>query len=292
MDPRLRKHLETLSEPIPWVEGNTIPWDNPAFSARMLEEHLSQQHDAASRRTQTIDAHVAWIHESLLRGAPGSVLDLGCGPGLYCQRLAQLGHACTGIDFSPASIAHARAEAQRAGLGISYVFSDLRSAPFGSGHELAMLLFGEASVFHPDDLRDILRRAVAALSASGQLVLETHPFAAVEAMAAPPVHEFSSPGGLWSDRPHHGVRRAYWDSERCAITHRYLILDHQTGEITVSTGSYQAWTEPQLLELLREVGLQKIQCFPSLAGPGDAGQEDLVVYVATRETRTSTEARG
>ena len=35
--------------PEPWVEGRTIPWDDPGFSQRMLREHLSQQHDGASR---------------------------------------------------------------------------------------------------------------------------------------------------------------------------------------------------------------------------------------------------
>ena len=36
--------------PAPWAEGEKIPWDEPEFSARMLHEHLSQKHDAASRR--------------------------------------------------------------------------------------------------------------------------------------------------------------------------------------------------------------------------------------------------
>ena len=28
--------------PTPWVEGDNIPWQDPAFSERMLVEHLSQ----------------------------------------------------------------------------------------------------------------------------------------------------------------------------------------------------------------------------------------------------------
>jgi 2-polyprenyl-3-methyl-5-hydroxy-6-metoxy-1,4-benzoquinol methylase len=54
---------------------------------------------------------VAWIHAELLGGTPTDVLDLGCGPGLYTERLAALGHRCVGIDVSPASIAFARARA-------------------------------------------------------------------------------------------------------------------------------------------------------------------------------------
>ena len=68
--------------PVPWDEGDNIPWHDPDFSRRMLREHLSQAHDAASRRTETIDQHVAWIHQTLLRDRPTRILDLGCGPGL------------------------------------------------------------------------------------------------------------------------------------------------------------------------------------------------------------------
>ncbi|EML7085619.1 SAM-dependent methyltransferase, partial [Klebsiella oxytoca] len=36
-------------------EERKIPWDEPAFSQRMLENHLSQEHDWASRRLAVIE---------------------------------------------------------------------------------------------------------------------------------------------------------------------------------------------------------------------------------------------
>ena len=55
------------SEPLtPWAEGEKIPWDDPEFGARMLSEHLSQNHNAASRRTDKIDQHTSWIHHHIL----------------------------------------------------------------------------------------------------------------------------------------------------------------------------------------------------------------------------------
>ena len=89
--------------PQPWDEGENIPWNDPEFSQRMLAEHLTQEHDAASRKFAKIDRHVQWIHKNVLGGKPARILDLGCGPGLYALRLARLGHQHTGIDFSPAS---------------------------------------------------------------------------------------------------------------------------------------------------------------------------------------------
>lgn len=84
-----------------------IPWHDADFSRRMLREHLSQDHDAASRRYPQIDRAVAWIHEIVLGGRPSSILDLACGPGFYTHRFTGLGHTCIGIDFGPASIEYA-----------------------------------------------------------------------------------------------------------------------------------------------------------------------------------------
>ena len=116
MHQNIRKLMGRASPPTPWSEGETIPWNDPAFSRRMLREHLSQAHDAASRRTETIEAHVAYIRTLLPEDRPARILDLGCGPGLYAQRLAAAGHQVRGIDFSPASIEYARAQAISAGL--------------------------------------------------------------------------------------------------------------------------------------------------------------------------------
>lgn len=72
-------------------EESKIPWDDPAFSQRMLENHLSQDHDWASRKLAVIEQQVAWVASQL----PASVriLDLGCGPGFYTRLLAERGFA-------------------------------------------------------------------------------------------------------------------------------------------------------------------------------------------------------
>ena len=131
------------------TEGEKIPWHEPAFSKRMLEEHLSQSHDLASRRSERIDGHVSWIDGEILSHRPSRILDLACGPGLYSERLARLGHECVGIDYSPASIEYARERARRDQLRCSYREEDLRTAQFGQDFDLALLIFGELNVFAP-----------------------------------------------------------------------------------------------------------------------------------------------
>jgi 2-polyprenyl-3-methyl-5-hydroxy-6-metoxy-1,4-benzoquinol methylase len=151
------------SYPEPWSEGDNIPWSDPDFSERMLKEHLSQDHDAASRRGEIIDQHVAWIHSEVLSGASSKALDLGCGPGLYTSRLAKLGHECVGIDYSPASVAYAAEHARGEDLRCEYRQEDIREAEYGESFGLVMLINGELNVFAPEDAKGILRKCHAAL---------------------------------------------------------------------------------------------------------------------------------
>jgi len=157
---RLDELIRRATPPAPWSEGENIPWFEPAFSARMLREHLSQDHDLASRRETLIEQQVGWIHQTLLEARATTVLDLGCGPGLYAQRLARLGHACVGIDYSPAAIAYARQQAAEERLTCRYELRDMRGGGYGmygGGFGLAMLIYGEFNAFPRETAADILR---------------------------------------------------------------------------------------------------------------------------------------
>jgi 2-polyprenyl-3-methyl-5-hydroxy-6-metoxy-1,4-benzoquinol methylase len=199
---KLLELIDLPRTPAPWSEGEKIPWDEPTFSERMLREHLTQEHDLASRRTHKIDAHVEWIHRHGLGGRPSQVLDLGCGPGLYTSRLARLVHTCLGIDFSPASIAYAVETAREEGLDCTYLQGDIRQADYGSGFDLAMLIYGEFNVFRPVDACLILRKARAALRDGGTLILESSTFEAIRREVQSGASWYASSGGLFSARSH------------------------------------------------------------------------------------------
>jgi SAM-dependent methyltransferase len=268
--------VDRTAKPAPWSEGDNIPWHEPGFSGRMLKEHLSQEHDAASRRTATIERHVEWIHTSLLSPQLGSVLDLGCGPGLYSSRLARLGHRCTGIDYSPASIAYAREVAASENLLCRYELGDLRTADYGTGYGLAMLIYGELNVFRPQDARTILRKAHGALAEGGQLLLEPHTFATVQAIGEEGASWYSSQGGLFSDRPHLCLQESHWDGVTQTATVRYFVVDGRTGDVTRYAQSFQAYSDDELWSVLAECGFGEPRVYPSLAGELDGSEDSLI----------------
>ena len=282
---KLSDLVHRLPVPEPWTEGQKIPWDDPEFSKRMLREHLSQEHDAASRRIETVDKHVEWIHHRLLSGNPTRILDLGCGPGLYTSRLAKLGHECVGIDFSPASVAYAREQAEKEQLRCTYLQQDIRVADYGTEYGLIMLIFGEFNVFRPEDARLILGKAHRALVGNGILLLEAHTSAAVRKIGERPPSWHSADSGLFSDEPHVVLQETFWDSEAGTTTERYFTIDARTGDMARHASSMQAYTDQQYESLLADCGFGGVGFHESLTGRADERQRDLVVIVSRRQAR-------
>ncbi|MGL4208256.1 MAG: class I SAM-dependent methyltransferase, partial [Candidatus Adiutrix sp.] len=163
----------------PWVGGEKIPWDDPEFSARMLANHLSQDHDWASRREDIIKQQIRWVNAQL-GDKPKNILDLACGPGLYTHHLAKLGHNCVGVDFSPASIDYAQKKAHEAKLTAQYVLSDIRHYQDDTTYDCVMFVFGEFNVFSETDARLILRSCAKLLKPQGLFILEAHTFDAIK----------------------------------------------------------------------------------------------------------------
>jgi len=279
---RLADLWQRAIPPEPWREGDNIPWNDPAFSARMLDEHLSQAHDAASRRAVTIDRQVAWIHGTLLRDRPTTILDLGCGPGLYTSRLAQLGHACVGIDFSPAAIAYARATADAQQLDCRYRLEDLRSAAFGSGYGLAMCVFGEINVFPRDQAATLLKKAYDALVRGGLLLLEAHTYAAILQIGEHAPTWFTAESGLFGTTPHLCLVEHFWDAQASAATTRYHVIERDTGSMTHLAQSFQAYTQQEYTALLQACGFDDVAFAASLSGAPEPDYRDLLVVMARK----------
>jgi SAM-dependent methyltransferase len=268
--------------PEPWSEGDNIPWHDPGFSARMLKHHFPQGHDAASRRSETIDRQVRWIQHGLLGGRPTRILDLGCGPGLYASRLARLGHACTGIDFGPASVAYAVEEARREALDCTYHLADIRTADYGDGYGLAMLIYGEFNIFRPGDAGLILDKVRRALAPGGLLLLEPHTAGYVEELGREPSTWYTAERGLFSDRPHLQLEEHCWDVERRVATTRHYTVDAENGEVTRYASSMQTYTDDDYRSLLEAHGYGEVAFFPSLAGPEGEPHPGLFALVAKK----------
>lgn len=264
--------------PAPWIDGDNIPWNDPEFSRRMLHEHLTDEHDLASRRPAVVDAHVARIHAEVLDGQASRILDLACGPGLYLNRLARLGHHGVGIDFSPASIEYAREIADLENLPIEYLQRDIRTADFGTGFDLAMMLYGQLNVFRREKASDIVDRAAAALGPGGSLVLEVQTTDHLERSGEAPASWSTHTEGLFSNRPHLLLQESMWDDASRSATERFWVIDAETGVTERHALTSMAYSDDELIALIESAGLRISDRWESFL----PGQTDpaLTVWIA------------
>ncbi|HEY5730513.1 MAG TPA: class I SAM-dependent methyltransferase [Anaerolineales bacterium] len=91
MNDIIKQLIELQQKPAPFTPGEALFWNDPYISMQMLKAHLDPNIDAASRKPEIIDRSVRWLMGTLGLKAGASILDLGCGPGLYASRFARAG---------------------------------------------------------------------------------------------------------------------------------------------------------------------------------------------------------
>jgi SAM-dependent methyltransferase len=103
---------------------------------------------------------------------PGRALDVAAGEGRNALWLAERGWDVTAVDFSRVAIAKGRARAAAAGLAVRWQIADVTVTPFGVAEfDLVAVLYLHLP---PDQIRDVLTRAAAAVAPSGRLVVLGH----------------------------------------------------------------------------------------------------------------------
>lgn len=159
--------------PRPFDPASELDWSEPAYSRRLLREHLDQTHDGASRREGLVDAHVRRLAR-LLPAPPAEILDAGCGPGLYAVRLGAMGYCVHGVDVGPAVIRHARRSAQLAGLQgqVHFDVADLRSLPVSPRYDAVILIYYVLENLTVRSQVAALRRLSRCLRPGGRLIAE------------------------------------------------------------------------------------------------------------------------
>jgi SAM-dependent methyltransferase len=161
-----------LEKPEPFTPGEPLFWDDSHISAQMLKAHLNPANDQASRRPETIEATVVWLVEILGLKPGDSVLDLGCGPGLYASRLAQRGLMVTGVDYARRSIAYAREQAQQNDLEIEYRYQNYLELADENRYDVALLIFGDFCPLSPEQRAQLLMNVRRALKPGGFFILD------------------------------------------------------------------------------------------------------------------------
>ena len=261
------------STPPLYAPGSHPLWTDPHVSAGMLAAHLDPDDDAASRRPATIDATVRWVADQLPPGA--RVLDLGCGPGLYTERLAAAGFDVTGVDFSERSLEYARSR----GSGVRYLLGDYRELRLAETFDAVLLIYLDYGALPQPHGRQVLDQVRGWLAPGGRFLFDV----------ATPVRRAGGeqrrswgvePEGFWSARPHAWLTRTLRYDDGPTYLDEHVVVTAAESRI------YRVWercfTEPALRAELAAAGLALRSTHGDLTGaPFDPVSSTALAAVAT-----------
>ena len=274
--------------PRAWQGAAQLPWGDPAFSDRMLTVHLDPTTHMASRSPQVIRRHCDWL-EARLGGEGRRILDVTCGPGLYCHELARRGHQTVGLDFAPASLAWAREHARSANLACEFLAVDLRSLPSDLAARTGVcdavtFWFGEFHSFPPTEAETILRQLTACLADGGLFVLEYQPW---DIFVREDDTRWSVRGhGPFHDGAHLWLEEFAWDEDAATEVHVHWIIAPGSGTLDRYVQCHQAWRDDELVALLERCNYAAPEFYEPITGVAE--EFEFPVIVARRRARGRT----
>jgi len=273
------KRLFELSRDLgPSASSTSMFWTDPHIAAILLKEHLNPDTDAASRRPEAIDATLSWLERTVLRG-PSRVLDLGCGPGLYAERLARRGHRVTGIDFSAGSVDHARASADKAGLGVDYRGGNYVTDEYGSGYDLVMIIYCDLGALSPEDRMAVLRKARSALNPGGAFVFDFIGESLATTFSPGKGWSFEE-SGFWSPRPHLVLEERKHFPELKTVQRATLVAEPDTGRVERYMIRDSYFSDEDARRLASEAGFASCELHRGFLPKPNWGGEDVAFAVA------------
>ncbi len=270
-------------KPTPWETGGNLPWDDPAFSERMLREHLDESHGAASRVTAERAVQIEWLWQKLRLSAGARLFDVTCGPGLYAVEFARRGCTVTGVDFSPAAIDYARDLARAAGVSARCAFfrQDVRTMhDIGGGFDGAILLYGQLAVMPRAEAQSVLAQIAASLKPGARLVVELLNPDRVDKTDS--TWWFTDETGLWGDTPFLHLGERFWLAEENLSVERYQIVRLETGEMDEIQLCDQVYSPDEMAAMMRDAGFSAVEVIPAWDGLPLYDADEWLVYLAEK----------
>jgi SAM-dependent methyltransferase len=232
--------IELQQKPAPFTPGEPLFWDDPHISAQMLEYHLNPDVDAASRRPEIIDLSVNWLIETLALNAGDSILDLGCGPGLYASRFARAGLQVTGVDYSRRSIEYALNYANENSLDITYCYQNYLELQDESRYDAAVLIYGDFCPLNPEQRTKLLQNVHRALKPNGKFVLDVST-REDRKRNGNKNNWYALEHGFWKPGPHLVLEEGFDYPEESIWLDQYTVIE-TNGKVSVYRNWFQDYT--------------------------------------------------
>lgn len=283
---KLFKILEKINQRPKAYEYYTTPelWCDPHISQKMLETHLNENIDLASRRKDFINRSAEWISNYFKFNKKFRVCDFGCGPGLYTTKFAQNGCLVTGIDFSKTSIDYATKQAKQNNLKIEYVLQDYLKFETDNRFDLITMIYCDFCVLNPSQRKVLLKKFHSYLKDNGSILIDVSSFAQYDVKQETNIYEYSEKNGFWSPDSYYAFYNSFKYEKERLLLDKYTIIEKS--KIRESYNWLQCYSVQTISEELRQNGFGLIDYFANVAGDPYQESATEIAVVANKFSET------
>jgi len=217
------REINTRPLPFQFYTADEL-WTNEHTSKQMLEYHLNQSIDAASRNKAFIEKSVEWIVSHFGLDNTTEIADFGCGPGLYATRFAKKGAIVTGIDFSESSLQYAKEKALQEELNIDYVHANYLDFTTSKKFDLITMIMCDFCALSPKQRRILLSKFYSFLKPGGSVLLDVYSLSSYDQKEESATYERNQLNGFWSPNDYYCFVNTFKYDEEKVILDKYTIV--------------------------------------------------------------------
>ena len=224
-------------------------WTDEYISKSLLNAHIDETNDAASRKSEKRANIINWINSDIKSNS--RIIDLGCGPGLYDYEIGKLGHNVLGVDFNKESINYALENKSLNDI-IEYRYCNYLKDIINGKYSVAMMIYCDFGALVPDEQKILLNKINNLLEDDGIFVFDAFGKNEVKNLEEKRNWFASKGGDFWGKDPYICTEEVKFFENENALGTRYYLINQLNGKISEYIMWDQYYDDNSIKQLMKE----------------------------------------
>ncbi len=273
------KEINSRPSPFQFYTADEL-WTDEHTSKQMLEYHLNESIDVASRNRSFIERSVAWIASYFEVDNKTEIADFGCGPGLYTNRLAERGAIVTGIDFSENSLNYAKQAAAEKSLNVDYVLKDYLDFETTNRFDLITMIMCDFCVLSPEQRKKMLSKFHSLLKPDGSVLLDVYSLNSFNQREESATYEWNQLNGFWSKEDYCCFVNTFKYETEKVILDKYTIIEDSQKRVVYNWLQY--YSKESLQNEFEDTGFKVEELYSNVAGKAFDSESTEIAIVGKK----------